>query len=173
MSLVAGHRDLVTTFSLARKTILCVVVRELRVPCSSGDMVGVVRTVLGVGGRVGVLLRSLRVCVEHSKVEQRSITAEVDENLAVTNVQESIFALEIEEAAFTTEIEQCREGSCGASQGCKSDELHVCWICNTERSKECEEEMRSDRRHVGMQRGGLSAMYTSADCSIANLPTAI
>ena len=44
---------------------------------------------------------------------------------------------------------------------------------NTERSKECKEGMRSDRRHVGMQRGGLSAMYTPADCSIANLPTAI
>lgn len=171
--LITRHRDLVTTLALTRETILCVVVGELRVPWSSGHMVGVVRTVLRVGSRVGVLLRSLRVRFEHCQVEQRTVTAEVDEDLAIANVEESVFALEIEEAAFTTKIKQCRECSCGASQSRKSEELHGCRVCNTDRSKECEEGMRSDRRHVGKQRGGLSAMYTPADCSIANLPTAI
>lgn len=172
MSLITGHGDLVTTLTLTRETILRVVVGEFRVPWSSGNMVGVVRTVLGVGGRVRVLLRSLRVRFEHGKVEQRTVTTEVDES-CVTNVEEPVFALEIKEAAFTTEIKQCRECSCGASQSRKSEELHGCRVFNTERSKECEEGMRSDRRHVGKQRGGLSAMYTRADCSIANLPTAI
>ena len=125
MSLITRHGDLVATLAFARKTILCIVVGELRVPWSSGHMVGVVRTVLGVGCRVGVFLRSLRVCFEHSKIEQWSVTAEVDEG-RIADVEESVFALEIEEAAFTTEIKQCRECGCGASQSRKSDELHVC-----------------------------------------------
>ena len=94
MSLVIWVRDDIAALARARKTVLCIAVRELGVPWSSRHMVGVVRAVLGVGSSVCVLLLGLHVQVDHGEVEQ---------------------------LVLAIEIKQCRECDGGANKGCRKN----------------------------------------------------